>query len=157
MINVLSSKVIHRPVREVFDFMSAAENDFQWQYGTLASGQVSKGAMTVGTAFRSIGHLLGRRSQSTFEITDYAANEKYGFKSVSGPLDSSTLYTFEVERGATAVHITVQVRGIHSPEIQAGSLERHLKRQLRENLAMLKKLLETGQGHRDRPETGTAG
>ena len=155
MIHVLSSQVIHRPVHEVFDFISAAENDFQWQYGTLASGQVSKGAMTVGTAFQSIGHVLGRRNQSTFEITEYAADEKYGFKSVSGPLESSTLYTFEAERGATAVHVTVQVRGIRSPGINAASLERHLKKQLRENLAMLKKLLEAGQGRRERLAIGS--
>ena len=144
MINVLSSIVIYKPIQQVFDFMSSSENDFQWQYGTLSAASVSKGAARVGASFRSIGHLLGRRNQSTFEITEYEANEKFGFKSVTGPLDSHTLYTFETVRGSTKIDISTEVRAVNVPEIHEGTLAKHLKKQLRENLAMLKGILETG-------------
>jgi hypothetical protein len=144
MINLLSSIMIYRPIREVFDFVSVSENDFQWQYETLASGRVSEGATRVGASFRSVGHVMGRRNHSTFEITDYEANEKFGFRSVSGPLDTQTLYTFETVRGSTKMDIATQVRAVNVPQIHEGSLAKHLKRQLRENLAMLKGILETG-------------
>lgn len=144
MINLLSSIMIYRPIREVFDFVSVSENDFQWQYETLASGRVSEGATRVGASFRSVGHVMGRRNHSTFEITDYEANEKFGFRSVSGPLDTQTLYTFEAVRGSTKMDIATQVRAVNVPQIHEGSLAKHLKRQLRENLAMLKGILETG-------------
>jgi uncharacterized membrane protein len=144
MINVVLSVTIYRPIKQVFDYMSRSENDFQWQYGTLAAGQVSEGPTGVGGFFRSIGHLMGRRNQSTFEITDYEANQKYGFKSVTGPVESKTLYTFETVQGSTKVDLTTEVRAVHSPKIHEGTLEKNLKKQMRENLAMLKGLLETG-------------
>jgi uncharacterized membrane protein len=144
MINVVLSVVIYRPIKQVFEFMSRSENDFQWQYGTLASGRVSAAPAGVGGFFRSIGHLMGRRNQSTFEITEYEMNQRYGFKSITGPVESQTLYTFETVQGSTKVDLTTKVHAVHSPQIHEGTLEKNLKKQLRENLAMLKGLLETG-------------
>ena len=86
MINLISSKLIYRPIKQVFDFISMPENDFQWQYGTLKSAQVSEGGLRVGTFFRSVGHFMGHRIQGTYEVTEYEPNKKYGFKSLSGPL-----------------------------------------------------------------------
>jgi hypothetical protein len=86
---------------------------------------------------------MGRRNQSTFEITEYEANETYGFKSVSGPVDSHTVYSFEIIRGSTKIDIATQVSTLNSPGIHEGVLEKHLRKQLRENLAMLKGILET--------------
>src|SRR5574341_479280 len=85
MIHLNLNKLIYRPIREIFDFISTPENDFQWQYGTLASAWTSESAKRVGASFRSIGHFLGRRTESTYEITDYEPIRKYGFKSLSGP------------------------------------------------------------------------
>jgi hypothetical protein len=44
MIILKVSTMICRTVKQVFDFVSAPENDFQWQYGTLAAARVSDGA-----------------------------------------------------------------------------------------------------------------
>lgn len=38
---------------------------------------------------------MRRRNLGTFEMTEFEPNKKYGFKSLSGPLDSQTSYTFE--------------------------------------------------------------
>jgi hypothetical protein len=122
--------------------MSTPENDFQWQYGTLASAQISEGTSKRGTSFRSIGHLLGRRVQSTFEVTEYEPNKKYGFKSLSGPLQSHTSYTFEMETGSTQIDISTQVTRINFFQVNQGVLEKQMKKQLKENLAILKDLLE---------------
>lgn len=142
MINLKMSTMVYRPVSQVFDFMSTPENDFQWQYGTLASARISEGLSKVGTSFRSIGHLLGRRVQSTFEITDYEPNRKYGFKSLSGPLRSYTSYTLDVHKGVTQIEISIQVNAINFFQVEQGALGKNMKKQLKENLAMLKDLLE---------------
>lgn len=143
MINISSSINIYRPIKLVFDFITFSENDFQWQYGTLASAQFSEGSARGGF-FRSIGHLMGRRINSTFEITDFEANKKYGFKSLSGPMDSQTLYTFEMDKGSTKINISTQASVTDFFQIKETILEKQLKKQLKENLAMLKKILETG-------------
>lgn len=143
MINLNVSTIIYRPVRQVFDFVSTPENDFQWQYGTLASSRLSEGVGNLGTFFRNIGHLMGRRILSTFEVTEYEPNRKYGFKSLSGPLHSQTSYTFEIGNGSTRVSASIQAMAVNFFQMDERILEKKMKKQLKENLAMLKDLLET--------------
>ncbi len=143
MIHVNASIRIYRPVQPVFEFMSTAENDFQWQYGTLESARVSAGAVAVGAFFRSVGHVQGHRFLGTFEITEYEANQRYGFKSLSGPLQSQTLYTLEAVDGSTQVNISTQVRATEEFGVDEKIFEKQLKKQLKENLVLLKGILET--------------
>ncbi len=142
MININNSTMIYRPIRQVFDFMSTPENDFQWQYGTLTSARLSEDVCNMGTFFRSIGHLMGRRVESTFEVNEYEPNRKYGFKSISGPLHSQTSYTFEIANGSTKINISTQANVVNFFQVDEGVLEKKMKKQLKENLAMLKDLLE---------------
>jgi hypothetical protein len=143
VINLNTTVMIYRPIKQVFDFISVAENDFQWQYGTLESARVSAGVVGVGAFFRSVGHFMGRRLQGTFEITEYEANKKYGFKSLSGPLRLQTLYTFEIDGGSTKVNVSTQASVVDFFQIREGILERQLGKQLKENMALLKGILET--------------
>jgi uncharacterized protein YndB with AHSA1/START domain len=143
MINFISNTLIYRPITEIFNFISTPENDFQWQYGILASAQISEGAARVGAFFRSIGHLMGRRIESTFEVTEYEPTRKYGFKSHSGPMDLRTLYTFEIENGATKINVSTTAMAVNPPfEANTAALEKHMKQQLKENLALLGDILE---------------
>jgi hypothetical protein len=134
--------MIYSPVNQVFDFVSTPENDFQWQYGTLASAGLSEGVATIGTSFRSIGHLMGHRVESTFEVTEYELNRKYGFKSLSGPLHSQTSYTFEVIKGVTKINLFMEAILVNRFQVDEGVLEKRMRKQLKENLAMLKEVLE---------------
>lgn len=145
MINLSMSTMIYRPIGQVFDFVSTPENDFQWQYGILESARLSGGARNIGTLFRSIGHLIGRRVESTFEVTEYAPNRKYGFKSLSGPLQSQTFYAFEIVSGSTKFTVTTQANPANFSQMGEGLLEKKMKKQLKEDLAMLKGILEAKQ------------
>ena len=138
-----SSTVIYRPVGQVFDFVSTPENDVRWHYGTLATSQLAEGIPSQGSFFRSIGHWMGRRNISTFEVTDYKPGQKYGFKSLSGPLSSQTSYTLEMaENGGTRINISIQASMVNFLPMDEAILEKKMKRQLKENLSMLKELLE---------------
>ncbi len=142
MINIASTIDIYRPVAQVFDFITASANDFEWQYGTLASGQVSAGATRVGSSFRTIGHLMGRRTLSTFEVTEFEANRKYGFKSLSGPLQVHTLCTLESVAGYTRVQISTHAVPADLPRVHEGAMEQYMQKRLREDLGLLKSILE---------------
>ncbi len=155
MIHLNSNKLIYRPIREIFDFVSTPENDFQWQYGTLASAWTSEGVKGVGASFRSTGHFLGLRTESTYEITDYEPLRKYGFKSLSGPMQSFTLYTLEMAGGATRIHVAVRANPVNLFRADEGILEKQMKKQLKDNLDMLKEILEHGEGHGTRLKSHT--
>jgi hypothetical protein len=145
MISFNLNTYICRPLKQVFNFIATPENDFQWQYGTLVSSQISKGEVGIGTLFHAVGHFMGQRIESVYEVTEFEPNKKYGFKSCSGPMDSYTLYTFEVTKGSTRINISTQVNseGLFKPGDMA--VEKKVKKQCRENLALLKGILEAGR------------
>jgi Polyketide cyclase / dehydrase and lipid transport len=143
MINLNISTIIFQPIQQVFDFVSTPENDFQWQYGTLASARLSEEVGNqLGTFFRSIGHLLGHRNLSTFEVLAYEPNQKYKFKSLSGPLHLQTTYIFEEADENTKINISIKAHVPNFFQMDEGMMASRMKKQLRENLAMLKDILE---------------
>src|SRR5687767_12135175 len=145
MINFDLNTHIYRPLKQVFAFVATPENDFQWQYGTLASSQISKGEMGVRTLFRAVGHILGRRIETMYEVTAFEPNTSYGFKSVSGPVDSYTLYTFAMTEGGTEINLFIETnpRDLFKPNDTV--IVKKFKKQYKENLAMLKSVLEAHQ------------
>jgi len=133
---------IYRPLHQVFNFVATPENDFQWQYGTFASTQISKGEIGIGTVFRSVGHFMGHRIESVYEVTEFESNSRYGFKSQSGPMDLHTLYTFEVMGGSTNINIFTRTGPGDLLKPESIAIEKKVKKQYRENLALLKGILE---------------
>lgn len=135
---------IYRPLNQVFAFVATPENDFHWQYGNLLSIRISKGEMGIGTLFRSVGNFMGRRMESVYEVTEFEPDQKYGFKAQSGPLASYTLYTFELMKGSTSITAFIQILPgvLFKPNNPA--IEKKVRKQYRENLALLKDVLESG-------------
>jgi hypothetical protein len=145
MIHFDVSTRIYRPLKQVFAFVVTPENDFQWQYGTLASTQISSGEMGLGVLFRVVGHLIGLRIEAIYEVTAFESNKRYGFRSVSGPVDSYTLYTFEMTDGSTKISLNTETnpRDLFRPNDTV--VVKKFKKQCKENLAMLKSVLEAHQ------------
>ena len=133
---------IYRPLNQVFRFVATPENDFQWQYGTLTSIQISEGEIGVGTVFRSVGHFMGDRIESIYEVTEFEPDKRYGFKSRSGPMDLHTLYTFEVNGGSTKINLSTRIGPGDLLKPESIAIEKKVKKQCRENLALLKGILE---------------
>jgi hypothetical protein len=143
MISINLSTLILRPVWEVFEYIATPENDSQWQYGLLESVRISNEGIRIGTLFSSFGHFMGRRIQSTFEVTEFKSNKGYGFETISGPIQLQTSYSFEpVDHGTTVIVSTLINPGgffkLVDP-IVAGIA----KKQFIENLARLKEALES--------------
>ena len=64
MIRITSSIDIYRPVTTVFDFVSTAGNDFEWQYGTLASGHVHDASTMFEDVYKDMpAHLRRQRGE----------------------------------------------------------------------------------------------
>jgi uncharacterized protein YndB with AHSA1/START domain len=133
---------IYRPLAQVFNFIATPENDFQWQYGTLTSVQISTGEVGLGTRFRAVSHFMGQRIESVYEVTEFEPDKRYGFQSRSGPMDSHTLYTFEVTKGSTKINVSTRAGSGDLSQERDVAVEKKVKKQYRENLALLKDILE---------------
>jgi hypothetical protein len=142
MISFDLNTLIYRPLTQVFSFVAKPENDFQWQYGTLTSAQISEGIVGLGTLFHAVGHIMGRRIETTFEVTAFELNRRYGFKSVTGPVDLHTLYTFEMTEAATKINLSSQTNPGDLFKPYDAIIVKRFKKQHKENLAMLKSVLE---------------
>ena len=134
---------IYRPLKQVFSFVATPENDFQWQYGTLEAAPISTGEIGIGSQFRAIGHFMGRRIKTTYEVTKFETNTRYGFRSLSGPLDSYTLYSFEPTDDGTKVSLYTETTPRELAESIDALAVKKFKKQHKENLATLKSTLET--------------
>ena len=134
---------ICRPLGQVFSFVATPENDFQWQYGTLTSAQISRGEIGRGTLFRVLGHLMGRRVETTYEVIVFELNQRYGFKSVSGQIDSYTLYAFQMAKGGTKINVSIETNPKDVFKPNDDFVVKKFRKEFKENLAMLKMVLET--------------
>lgn len=142
MISIKASTLILRPVWEVFIFVTDPKNNSLWQYGSLESVQISEGDKGVGALFSSFGHFMGRRIQSTFEVTEFEANKIYGFKTLSGPVQLRASYKFETVDRGTNLAVSTRVRPGGFFKLVDPIVARAAKKQFKENLARLKELLE---------------
>ena len=143
MISINLNALILRPVREVFDFITNSENNSQWQYGSLVSVQISPGDTQIGTVFSSFGHFMGRRIQSNFEVTEFETNKSYGFETISGPIQLQTSYSFEALDHSTNVIVSSLINTGGFFKLVDPIVARTARKQFKENLTTLKKLLET--------------
>lgn len=142
MFNLTASTMIEAPIKRVFDYMSTPENNFHWQYGTLATATITSRHDGMGVYFRSIGHLMGRRNLGTYEVIESSSNMRYRFKSISGPLHLQSTYNFEATGDDTKVEISIRIGAVNFNRMNERILGRRMKKQLRESLAVLRDILE---------------
>lgn len=142
MFKLTTSTMIELPIQQVFDYMSTPENDFQWQYGTLATAKITSRHKEMSVYFRSIGHLMGRRNLGIHDVIESSSNMRYRFKSISGPLYMQTTYTFETAGDGTKVEVSIRIGVVNFPRMSERILGIKMKKQLKENLVMLRDILE---------------
>ena len=103
MVNINVSKFIHRPVADVFAFVTNFENLPKWETDFLEVNliNVSNG---IGTTYLCQLHLLGRMVMSKFVITDYERNRKIAFAGEpTGRVTPQGIYFFETVEDGTKV------------------------------------------------------
>ena len=138
------SVVIGRPVEEVFDFATDPENEPLWQSTTLETEQTSEGPLGVGATFRNTSKFLGRRIESTYEVTEMERPRRQCVRIVSGPIPGSGCYLFEPAEGGTRFTQTfdAEVGGFFS--LAEPLVARAIRRQTEADMATLKDVLEAG-------------
>jgi uncharacterized protein YndB with AHSA1/START domain len=137
------STVINRPVEEVFAFLSNPENGPKWSSGSSDVTITSAGPIGVGTTYRSIRTVLGRRIESDGVVTAYEPNRSYATKSTSGPFPVEGRMTFERVDGGTRVSGTLVGEPGGFFKLAEPLLVSMIKRQFDADLANLKDLMES--------------
>lgn len=142
MAKVEVSVVINRPIEEVFAFAANIENNAQWQSGVLKAQVTSEGPIGVGTTYRYVTQLLGRRIEADGEIIEYEPNKKYSFESTSGPFPIEGGLTCEAAEGGTKVTQVVEADIGGFFKMAEPLVVRTIKKQFEADVGNLKELLE---------------
>src|SRR5579859_6550241 len=103
MIKIERTITIHRPVDEVFTYLSGVEHGPQYISGQREAHQTSAGPMGIGTTFETTGTFLRRGGSN--EITEYEPNQRLGWKTASGAAGSTT-WQFSPSGPSTRVTFT---------------------------------------------------
>lgn len=105
---VQQSVVIARPASEVWDFLTVAENWPSWEASIVECEQVTDGELGVGTRWRGVNRILGKRFDWVTEFIEYQPGKVATSKSVEGKIgftattrleevDDGTLFTYRVD------------------------------------------------------------
>jgi uncharacterized protein YndB with AHSA1/START domain len=138
------SVVINRPIEEVFAFATEPENEPLWQSTSLETEQTSEGSVGVGTTFRNTSKFLGRRIDSTYEVTENEPPRRQCLRITSGPIPGSGCYLFEPAEGGTRFTQTFEAEIGGFFKLAEPLVGRAIRRQMDADMATLKDLLEAG-------------
>ena len=139
---VSAEVIINRPVKEVFNFIKDMNNHVNWQTGVLESSITSEGDVGVGTTYKYITQMMGRKISTTGEIITCDPNERFMYRSTSGPFQIAGGYTFEQESGGTKAtqRIVADIEGFF--RLAETIVVRSVQRNIQNNLLTLKETME---------------
>jgi len=143
MINVEVSKVIDRPVQDVFAFVANFENHPKWESNFQKVKLLTAAPSGVGTTYQCELKLPGQSATSKFEITEYEANRKIAFQGeAAGPATPKGSILFEPMAGGTKITFLPrpEFRGFF--RLLEPMMAGYVRKQNEAHLTNLKRLLE---------------
>jgi carbon monoxide dehydrogenase subunit G len=142
-IRIEQSVEIERSLEEVFAFVADPRNDARWAPACEEVQKTSEGPLGMGTTFRQVGRLLGRRFAVPIEITVYEPNRTLGIKPSAGPMQLTHLRSVEGTTDGTRLTITLEGQAGGFFRVPDPIFDRLAKRLFKASLANLKSVLET--------------
>ena len=142
MVHFEFAETINRPPEEVFAYLTDPGKLALWQGGVSEAYQETDGPMDVGTRVTEVRGLLGRRMESTLEITAFEPTRRVDFKVIKGPVPFSVRQTLEPSDGGTRISGVVEGEPGGFFKLAEPLVARAAERQVKADLATLKDLLE---------------
>lgn len=143
MVEVETSVLISKPIKEVFEFVTTPENDAKWYIGVESRDHTPGEPAGVGSTSMSELRFLGVSVTVEWEVIDYEAPTKIKVKTTKGPVSVEAGYTFEAvseNQTKVSVHGEADVTGIF--DLAEPLVERMAQRQWEASFENLKDVLE---------------
>jgi uncharacterized protein YndB with AHSA1/START domain len=143
MARIEHSVEIARPPAEVFALLADPARLAEWQ-GTVVEAELEgEQPVRAGSRVREVRSFLGKRIESTVEILEHEPPVRFALKSAAGPVSFRVEQLVEPTPSGSRVRIGMEgeARGVLG--VGARLAVKAAERQLRTDLASLKRLLET--------------
>ena len=144
MINLDLGVLIDKPVKDVFAFITNPSNMSKWNSAVVSLEQVTPGNVGVGTKFKSVGEMLGRRIEGEMQVIAFEPDSKYGFQMDAGPVQVNVTLTLKTVGTGTKLSLNAQGNPGGLFKLAEGVMQGRVKTMMEDNLARLKTVLEKG-------------
>ena len=142
MINLDFGVLVDRPMKDVFAFASNPNNMSQWNSAVVSLQQSTPGAVGVGTKFKTVGEMMGRRIEGELQIAIYEPDTKCGFQLQADPMQVNLTLAFKTVGTGTKVSLNAQGNPGGIFKLAEGVMAGQVKSMMEGNLARLKTVLE---------------
>jgi hypothetical protein len=139
--------VIDRPVADVFDFVARNHdvNHPRWDPRVLDIKLLEGGEPAVGSTFRLRRTTFGREEAHVFRYTAWEPSHVMAYRSEDGAMSFELTSSFaEAGDGSTRLTVSGKARAHGARALLAPLLGPMVRRQMRDNLARIKGLIEAG-------------
>jgi carbon monoxide dehydrogenase subunit G len=138
--------VIDRPPEAVFEFVTTPENDYLWMATAVERKPEPAGPIGVGSRIRAVDKFLGRRIESTLEITEHEPSRRSSIR-LEGPIKARGSYDLQPLDGGTRFVWTLDAEsglgGLYLGKITDPLVTLLFRRRVRFDLRRLKEMLES--------------
>ena len=143
---VVVSVTIDRPPAEVFAYLEEVEHNPEWLRGMDSCAWVTPPPVRVGSRYEQVAHFLGKRIETSFEVTEHEPGSLVTIRSLPG---SSFPLTVErrVEPAGTGSLVTETVHSDPSGfyRLAGPLLAWMVRRNIKRDYGALRRLLEAGR------------
>ncbi len=136
---------VTKPPAEVWARLVDLERAPDWVRSMRGSDKTTPGPVSVGTIFTQKVELNGATNQADIKVTEYEEFNTFAHEGQSGPAAYSSRFELEaIEGGTRVVHsFSVSIGGIM--QMMEPMMGAWLKKNSRESVFNLKRLIEAGQ------------
>ena len=134
---------IRRPIEDVFAFLSEPLNFPRWNSAVRAVEKTRGRESEVGSTYTMERELPTGRVQNELEIFAREHPTEFGIRTTSGPTPFSYRYAFSAANGQTAVQLDAVLELDGAAALLGPLMGRAAKHGVDDNLAELKRILET--------------
>ena len=141
MIEVEHTLEIARPRDEVFEYLTDVSRLPEWQ--SSAESAELEGELREGARIKEVRTFMGRRANSTLEVSEYVPPSRFSLRVVEGPIHYSVEHALEAVDGRTRITFIGRGETKRVPRLMHGAVRRAVERQFVKDLELLKRNLES--------------
>lgn len=146
MITLDLELVIHRPLDEVYEFITNMENMTLWAGGIIEAKQTTSGERGVGTLFRLTAKPpVGAPVISEYAITAFERNRIFAAKGEVGPIPFHETWVFEARGDETHIHPHIELQPQGLLKLLQPLLGVIFRKWITSDFSKLKRILEGGK------------
>jgi uncharacterized protein YndB with AHSA1/START domain len=99
---------LRAPAAEVFEYLTDPEKATAWQSSLVDAHFSPAGRMQLGTRITEVRKVLGRKLESTVDVTEFEPPRRFGGRVVAGPVQWEFRYTLAESEGSTTLSFDLE-------------------------------------------------